>query len=136
NMKYDESIPSHFKKNNPSLFLDQDVSIEIRNKFYNREFTLKDFIDYPDLFDIFENTNITCAFSKNMSWIIPLFNTSENLKTANYKRMKVISAYSKIQDEKLQETFKEYIREFQTNIDIEKIDYISEVLLKNFILKF
>ena len=128
NMKYDENIPSHFKNNNPTLFLGTDVPQEIKDKFYNREFTLKDFNDNPELFNIFENTNIACAFSENMSWIIPLFNDSENFKTGNYNRMKVISEYSKIQDVELQKAFKEYVMEFGTNIDVEKIEYVSEVL--------
>ena len=128
NMKYDESISSHFKNNNPTLFLGADVPKEIKDKFYNREFTLKDFNDNPELLNIFENTNIACAFSENMSWIIPLFNDSENFKTGNYNRMKVISAYSKIQDVELQKAFKEYVMEFGTNIDVEKIEYVSEVL--------
>lgn len=128
NMKYDESIPSHFKNNNPTLFLGANVPKEIKDKFYNREFTLKDFNDNPELLNIFENTNIACAFSENMSWIIPLFNDSESFKTGNYNRMKVISAYSKIQDVELQKAFKEYVMEFGTNIDVEKIEYVSEVL--------
>lgn len=128
NMKYDENIPSHFKNNNPTLFLRANVPQEIKDKFYNREFTLKDFNDNPELLNIFENTNIACAFSENMSWIIPLFNDSENFKTGNYNRMKVISAYSKIQDVELQKAFKEYVMEFGTNIDVEKIEYVSEVL--------
>lgn len=128
NMKYDENIPSHFKNNNPTLFLGTDVPQEIKDKFYNREFTLKDFNDNSELLNIFENTNIACAFSENMSWIIPLFNDSENFKTGNYNRMKVISAYSKIQDVELQKAFKEYVMEFGTNIDVEKIEYVSEVL--------
>ena len=128
NMKYDENIPSHFKNNNPTLFLGTDVPQEIKDKFYNREFTLKDFNDNPELLDIFENTNIACAFSETMSWIIPLFNDSENFKTGNYNRMKVITAYSKIQDVELQKAFKEYVIEFGTNIDVEKIEYVSEVL--------
>ena len=128
NMKYDENIPSHFKNNNPTLFLGANVSQEIKDKFYNRKFTLKDFNDNPQLLNIFENTNIACAFSENMSWIIPLFNDSENFKIANYNRMKVITAYSKIQDVELQKVFKEYVMEFYTNIDVEKIEYVSEVL--------
>ena len=128
NMKYDENIPSHFKNNNPTLFLRANVPQEIKDKFYNREFTLKDFNDNPELLNIFENTNIACAFSENMSWIIPLFNDSENFKTGNYNRMKVISEYSKIQDVELQKAFKEYVMEFGTNIDVEKIEYVSEVL--------
>ncbi|MBQ8872290.1 MAG: hypothetical protein IJ018_06035 [Bacilli bacterium] len=128
NMKYDENIPSHFKNNNPTLFLGANVPKEIKDKFYNREFTLKDFNDNPELLNIFENTNIVCAFSENMSWIIPLFNDSENFKTGNYNRMKVITAYSKLQDVELQKAFKEYVMEFGTNIDVEKIEYVSEVI--------
>ena len=128
NIKYDENISSHFKNNNPTLFLGTDVPQEIKDKFYKREFTLKDFNDNPELLDIFENTNIACAFSETMSWIIPLFNDSENFKTGNYNRMKVITAYSKIQDVELQKAFKEYVIEFGTNIDVEKIEYVSEVL--------
>lgn len=128
NMKYDENISGHFKNNNPTLFLGADVPQEIKDKFYNREFTLKDFKDNPELLNIFENTNIACAFSENMSWIIPLFNDSENFKTGNYNRMKVITACSKIQDVELQKAFKEYVMEFGTNIDVEKIEYVSEVL--------
>lgn len=128
NIKYDENIPSHFKNNNPTLFLGENVQQEIKDKFYNREFTLKDFNDNPELLNIFENTNIACAFSENMSWIISLFNDSENFKTANYNRIKVISAYSKIQDVALQGEFKKYIMEFETDIDIEKVEYVAEVL--------
>lgn len=127
-MKYDESIPSHFKNNNPTLFLNQNVSQDIRNKFYNRKFTLNDFNSNPDLLEIFGDTNVVCGFSENVSWMIPLFNDSDNLKIANFNRLKVISAYSKIQDVEIQKAFKEYVMEFETNIDVEKIEYVSEVL--------
>jgi len=43
--------------------------------------------------------------------MIPLFNDSDNLKTATFNRLKVISAYSKIQDVTLQNAFKEYVSE-------------------------
>lgn len=128
NIKYDENISSHFKNNNPTLFLDANVPQEIKNKFYNRKFTLKDFNDNPKLLNIFENTNIACAFSENMSWIIPLFNDFEDFKTGNYYCMKVITEYSKIQDVILQKTFKNYIMELGTNIDITQIEYVSKVL--------
>ena len=127
NMKYDENIPEHFKKNNPTLFLGANVSQEIKDKFYNRKFTLKDFNDNPELLDIFENTNIACAFLEDMSWVIPLFNNSENIKTANYNRLKVISAYYKIQDNDLRRALKQYAIRNKDNFDIknlEKIEYI------------
>ncbi len=130
NMKYDDKIPSHFKNNNPTLFLSQNVPQDIRNKFYNREFTLNDFNTNSELLDIFGNTNIVCGFSENISWMIPLFNGLDNLKMANYNRLKAISAFSKIQDVAFQNAFKEYIMEFGHSIDIEKIEYVSEVLLR------
>lgn len=129
-MKYDEEIPSHFKNNNPTLFLGENVSQDIKDKFYNRQFTINDFNDNPKLFDIFDKTNITCGFSENMSWIIPLFNNSENLKIANYNRMKLILAYSRINDTELQNIFKDYVMEDETDIDFEKIEYISKAFAR------
>ena len=128
NMKYDESISSHFKNNNPTLFLSQNVSDKIRNKFYNREFTLKDFSDNPELIEIFDKTNIAYGFSGDISWIIPLFSDSDNMKKSNYKRIEVILAYSKIQDNVLQKSFKNFITKFENSITIEKIKLVSDVL--------
>ena len=129
-MKYDEEIPSHFKNNNPTLFLGENVSQDIKDKFYNRQFTINDFNDNPKLFDIFDKTNISCGFSENMSWIIPLFNNSENLKIANYNRMKLILAYSRINDTELQNIFKDYVMEDETDIDFEKTEYISKAFAR------
>lgn len=127
-VKYNENIASHFKNNNPTLFLGQNVPQEIKDKFYNRQFTIKDFNDNPNLFEIFGTTNIACGFSESLAWIIPLFNDSDNFKTANYNRMKVILAYSKIQDIELKNAFKEYFIESSADIDLEKVEYVSEVL--------
>ena len=129
-MKYDEEIPSHFKNNNPTLFLGENVSQDIKDKFYNRQFTINDFNDNPKLFDIFDKTNITCGFSENMSWIIPLFNNSENLKIANYNRLKLILAYSRINDTDLQDIFKDYVMEDENDIDLEKTEYISKAFAR------
>lgn len=129
-MKYDEKIPSHFKNNNPTLFLGENVSQDIKDKFYNRQFTINDFNDNPKLFDIFDKTNITCGFSENMSWIIPLFNNSENSKIANYNRMKLILAYSRINDTDLQDIFKDYVMEDENDIDLEKTEYISKAFAR------
>lgn len=129
-MKYDEEIPSHFKNNNPTLFLGENISQDIKDKFYNRQFTINDFNANPKLFDIFDKTNITCGFSENMSWIIPLFNNSENSKIANYNRMKLILAYSRINDTDLQDIFKDYVMEDETDIDLEKTEYISKAFAR------
>ena len=43
-------------------------------------------------------------------------------------KFKCVLEYLKIQDVELQKVFKEYVMEFGTNIDVEKIEYVSEVL--------
>ena len=128
NIKYDENIPSHFKNNNPTLFLGENIPQEIKNKFYNREFTLKDFNDNPELFEMFDKTNIACGFSEDMSWIITLFEDLDDFKKANYNRMKVILAYSKIQNAISKQVFKETIMNLGSDVNIEKIEYISEII--------
>ena len=117
-IKYDENIPEHFKENNPTLFLDENVPQEIRNKFYNREFTLDDFNNNSELFQWFDNTNIACGFPEDLSWVIQMFNNTDDIKTANYNRIKVISEYSKIQDVELQKLFKEYTLDLCIQIQV------------------
>lgn len=129
-IKYDENISEHFKSSYPNLFLDETISKEIKDKFYNRKFSLKDFNDNPELIDIFKNTNIVYAFNEQYAWISTLFDNDDNKKLANYNRIKVISAYSKIQDNELQKAFQDYVRENQENINLEKIEYVSEVLTR------
>lgn len=126
NMKYDDKMPMHFKNNNPTLFLKKDLPIEIRNKFYNREFTIKDFESNPELLEMFGSTNVVCGFNSDVSWMIQLFD--ENNKKANSDRLKILSSYEKINDVALQENFKEYILESANDINLEKIDYVQEVL--------
>lgn len=134
-IKYDENAPNHFKNNNPALFLGANVPQEFKDKFYNREFTLNDFSVNPKLLEMFGNTNIIYGFSENMSWISPLFNDLDDLRMANYNRLKVISAFSKISDSELKNAFKEYIMEFGNNTEIKNIEYIlgviSRLLLSN-----
>jgi len=126
-MKYNEDAPELFKNANPTLFLDSTLPLEIRQKFYNREFTTSDFED-STLLDLFGNTNVVCGLPGNFSWIIPLFSNCEDSKKANMSRLKVVSAYSKISDSLFQETFREYVKKFQNSIDIDKLSYISTVL--------
>ncbi|MCI6266251.1 MAG: hypothetical protein MR598_05330 [Erysipelotrichaceae bacterium] len=134
NMKYDANMPSHFKNNNPTLFLSQNVPQNIQDKFYNREFTLEDFNKNPELMEMFENANITCGFSENMSWMIPLFGNSNNLKMANYNRLKVISEFSKIYDFNHQNAFKQYIIKHLNDFNIENIEEFEYILnnIKNY----
>ena len=126
-IKYDEDLPDSFKKKNPTLFLDSTVSVDIKKKFYNREFTLKDFRDNPELLDIFNQTNVVCGLSEDLSWIIPLFDKEDDKKISNENRLKVVEAYEKIQNKKLRDSFVKYVLKYGENINLDRIDYISEV---------
>lgn len=121
-------ITGEFRNKYKDLFLPEEIDEEIKNKFYKKEFTLKDFSDNYHLFDVFKNTNIVCGFPKTMSWIIPLYNDEKNIYLANYKRMKILYAYSKIEDFEIQREFKEYVSKNISSLDIEKIDCVAETL--------
>ena len=127
-MKYDRDMPSHFKNNNPTFFLNENIEKEIGDKFYNREFTIKDFSLNPELIDMFDNANIVCGFHESLSWMIPLFKDYEDSRLANLNRLKVITEYEKIEDVQLKSAFREYILEFGDNIDMDKIEYVTEIL--------
>ena len=75
-----------------------------------------------------KTTNIICGFPGDYSWIIPMFEESDSIEKANYKRMKVASAFSRINDPKLRVQFREYVNKRIDTIDLENIDNVSEVL--------
>lgn len=129
-IKYDESMPEHFKDNHKTLFLDEKIDPEIRKKFYNREFTLNDFDENLELLDSIGKTNVALGFGLEYAWISTLFSESKKYKVANYNRLKVISAYEKIDDINLRKTFKQYILEHVEELNIEKISFLSDLLAR------
>ena len=126
-MKYDGYMSDHFKNKYPTLFLDSNVSDDIKKKFYNREFTLQDFIDNPELLDIFNRTNVAGGFSEELAWIIPLFEKLDDQKLANSNRLKVVEAYNKIENEKLKRSFIKYVKKYGEKINLDRIADISAV---------
>ena len=122
---YSIDMLESFKKKYPSLFIDDKVPKEIKDKFYNREFTLEDFDNDISLFDYFKDTNIACAFGKDYYWAIPLFANNDK---ANYSRLKVIAEYQKITDQDLRDVFKEYCSENALNLEDDKIKTVINVL--------
>lgn len=133
NMKYDVKIPKHFKNNNPTLFLDENVPQDIQDKFYNREFTLDDFIANPNLIEIFGNTNILYGLSKDVTAVIQLLNDFKE-KTNNY-RLEIASEYLKIQDEMIKSKFKQYAIYLSENVPQDMRDrfYKKEFTINDFI---
>lgn len=129
-MIYDENVPSHFKNNYPTLFLNKNLPQEIRNKFYNREFTVNDFNLNKELLEMCGETNIICGFSKNESWLIPLFNELDDQVFANKIRLKLVEEYSKVKNTTMGEIFKKYVVDHSHEINIDKIECLSEVLTR------
>ena len=80
NILYDEHMPSHFKAAYPSLFLTDNTPDEIKNKFYNRLFSLDDFYSNPVLLKHFANTDIACCLDTTFSCMIGLFNSNDFLE--------------------------------------------------------
>lgn len=56
--KYPEDMPEDFKKEHPELFLDKTIPEDIRTEFYQKQFTLEDFEENPNLIKTFGNTNL------------------------------------------------------------------------------
>ena len=118
-IKYQEDIPSHFKKNYPTLFIDGNE--ELKEKFYNRKITINN-IQEIDL----EKTNIIAGMNEEYSWLIPLFSNLESALQANYNRLKVLIEFKKIEDQELEELLKEFIN----NQDLNKILEAINVLIR------
>lgn len=126
--KYTSFMSESFKAKHPYMFLDENVDKEIQSKFYNREFTPEDFINNEELLNIFGNTSVICGMNEEYAWLMPILVDNDNPKQANIDRIKVVSSFKKIKDVKLQDAFKEYVVECSKEIEIEKLNYIAEVL--------
>ena len=126
-LKYPKIIPKSFKTKYPTMVLRENVAPELSSKFYDRTLSYKD-LDNPEFLEIMKTTNIICGFPGDYSWIIPMFEESDSIEKANYKRMKVASAFSRINDLKLREQFREYVKKRIDTIDLKNIDNVQEVL--------
>ena len=126
---YDDKMSKHFKEKNKTFFIDEKLPKDLKDKFYNRQFTIEDFNNNPDLIDIFNETNIICGFNTNVSWLIPLIK-GDNEKLNNLTRLKILTEYYKIQDVGLQTVFKEYIESYKENVNLKTISNIAEVFVR------
>ena len=126
--KYNKHMSDHFKKSHPTMFLDENLPQEIQDKFYNREFTIDDFTNDYELLNSFGETNIICGMAEEYAWLIPIFSQNKNYIEANQNRIRVLNTFLDIEDVTLQNAFKEYMAECVDEIDIEKIEYMAQVL--------
>jgi len=126
-LPYGEYLFESFIKEYPTMFLPKDAPKELKEKFYKRELTLNALASYPDALDYFENTNIAWGFKEETKWLINLFE-NESTIVANYKKIKIINEYQKIEDKSLQEMFKDFVLNDSNNLSEEKIEIVAEML--------
>lgn len=127
---YSSDVPDSFKEKYPYLFLDENVPNDIKEKFYNRKFTIEDFKSNPGLLDYFKNTNVACAINEDVSWVTRLLIDEEDKLNANKKRLKIIDSYLKIKDPSSALAFKTVMMDNASLIDVDKIDYVYELLVR------
>lgn len=129
-MKYNENLPSSFKEKHKALFLSEDVPVEIKNKFYNKELTLEDFNKNPNLIDIFKNTILVYGFSEDLHWMTNLYNDEMDIKLFNLKCLKIIYRYNKINNKQAEKSFRNYILNKGINISDEDLNKLSEIIIR------
>ena len=131
---YSENVPQGIKEMYPQYFLDESVSSDIKDKFYNKRLTLDDFYANPELLDIIGNTNVACGFPSDMAWIMDLFTNLGDAKIANENRLRMISEYLKIDDKnykaQMQSCFKDYIESVKNNIIWDEVKFANDVISK------
>ena len=111
--KYSEDMPEDFKKEHPELFLDKTIPEDIRTKFYQKQFTLKDFEENPNLIRTFGNTNLLFGLKDSQYCFmgtlfkghdanndclkaIEIFNESTNEEEADFIRESIIESHETI----------------------------------------
>ncbi len=124
---YPKRIPKSIKENFPSMFLEESVPENIREKFYKRMLKAEDFEKQPDLLEMIGNTNIAYGFLE-AAWVSSIFLDESDMVAANTKRLKIISAYLKLEDILLKKEFKQYILDCGNSVDMHKVDFVSQVL--------
>ena len=125
--KYLEDMPEDFKKAHPGLFLDKTIPKDIRTKFYQKQFTLKDFEENSDLIRTFGNTNLLFGLSDDKyQFLITLFKGPD----ANNDRLKAIEIFNESTNKEEADFIRESIiesRETIGTIGIEKFPDLIEL---------
>lgn len=108
-------------------FLSGKAPTDIKEKFYGKNLSINDFISNPQLLELFDNVNIALGFPGKLGWLIPLF-SNQDMKSGNYIRLRIIFEIYKINDEVLEQVFKEYILD---NVDdLTNLQLIGDILFR------
>ena len=123
---YDENMPNHFKKSNPSLFLDESLPKEFRDKFYKREFTTEELAKDPNILKQFGSANVIFGLPTEYAWISKYFADIEKPDTRNEYLLRTAATYSKLIGSQFDSKFKEYINRMSESLDVNKVELLAE----------
>ena len=119
---YSEDMPEDFKKAHPELFLDKTIPEDIRTKFYQKQFTLEDFEENPNLIRTFGNTNLLFGLKDSQYCFMgTLFKGHD----ANNDRLKAIEIFD-------ESTNKEAAADFIRESIIESRETIGTIGIEKF----
>lgn len=122
-ISYDEKMPQSFKEKYPNLFLPSDTPNEVKEKFYNRRFTILDFCNDNKLFSYFKNINVAYFLKEKFFWL-----SEYKGELDNQSIIKLAAVYEKINDNQLQEVFKSYVLENKESIPFDKLHLIVDLM--------
>lgn len=122
--EFTDDVPQIIKDTVPAMFLKEGSSAELKTAYYSRKLT-------PELCEKYSQeigeTNIAYGFPAEFNFLINLFDKL-SVSQANSNRLKVVSAYSKIEDANLKNIFISYLRDSGENLNIDKLDTAVEIL--------
>ncbi len=127
-MKYDSSMPTHFKNRYPNLFVKEHLKDAIKEKFYKKELTLEDFEKNMDLLEQFDHTNILYGFPSQFLGLTKLFQSDTNFVLRNTKYLKAVSIYDRVLNMELEDVFNDYLKEENYEVDVDKMDDLVTIL--------
>lgn len=95
-----------------SLFLPENTDASIKEKFYNKKFKIEDFVNDPDLLEIFTSTNVIYGFPPEYMWAYSLFTDNQSMFCANQCRLRAIQGYLELKDCNSREKYVELMKAY------------------------
>lgn len=116
-----------FFMEHPEFSLPQNAPEALKNKFYERRLSPKDFVLNKEWLNFFDNVNLAYGFPSGLSFLITLQN-GEDIKKENEFNLKVFETYERLSDTPLKILFLDMIRSNRSALTVENIDMAIEIL--------
>lgn len=116
-----------FKISHPEFFLPSVAPKSLKEKYYNRKLSPKDFALNYEWLDLFTDTNIAYGFPPSLGFLISL-NSNVPFKESNDVKLKIFSIYESLSDEFLKKVFIDTIRYDLDNLTVKNLETLIEIL--------